>query len=171
MSTRTPIELIEIVAGDLGAMCDDVVFVGGAIVGLLITDPAAPPISATKDVDIIVSVTSNYAYSQQLGERLRRLGFSEDSEEGAPLCRWRRRDGIKLDVMPTDPGILGFSNRWCIRSWAAGGRHAGGRRAWWNPRGQGAAPVQTAMRSAERAPRRVTGAICDVFAQPRVVHP
>ncbi len=112
MSRQSPIELVELVAHDLGALCDEVVFVGGAIVGILVTDPAAPPVSSTKDVDIIVSVTSNHAYSQELGERLRGLGFSEDNDEDAPLCRWRRRDGIKLDVMPTDPRILGFSNRW-----------------------------------------------------------
>ena len=29
----------------------------------------------------------------------------------APICRWRYRD-IEVDLMPTDPGILGFSNRW-----------------------------------------------------------
>lgn len=49
----------------------------------------------------------------ELAARLRTLGFTEDSEEGAPICRFgRRHGGIKLDVMPTDPSILGFSNRW-----------------------------------------------------------
>src|SRR6266851_2931963 len=42
---------------------------------------------------------------------LRNLGFSEDSSEGAPICRWLI-DHMKLDVMPTDETILGFSNRW-----------------------------------------------------------
>ena len=32
-------------------------------------------------------------------------------EEDAPLCRWVIGD-IKVDVMPTDEKILGFSNKW-----------------------------------------------------------
>jgi hypothetical protein len=39
------------------------------------------------------------------------LGFSEDTSEGAPLCRWVR-SGTILDVVPLDEAILGFSNRW-----------------------------------------------------------
>ena len=46
------------------------------------------------------------------GDRLRGLGFAEDTSEGAPLCRWVRQETI-LDVMPLDEKILGFSNRWC----------------------------------------------------------
>jgi hypothetical protein len=45
------------------------------------------------------------------GERLRALGFLEDTSEGAPLCRWVH-SGTILDVMPLDEKILGFSNRW-----------------------------------------------------------
>ena len=29
----------------------------------------------------------------------------------APICRWRYR-GIVVDLMPTDPNVLGFANRW-----------------------------------------------------------
>jgi hypothetical protein len=46
-----------------------------------------------------------------LAEQLRGRGFSEDTSEGAPLCRWLI-DGIIVDVMPTDEATLGFSNRW-----------------------------------------------------------
>jgi predicted nucleotidyltransferase len=45
------------------------------------------------------------------GERLHKLGFSEDASEGAPICRWQHGQ-IKLDLMPLDETILGFSNRW-----------------------------------------------------------
>jgi hypothetical protein len=44
-------------------------------------------------------------------ERLRNCGFTEDTSEGAPICRWRQKKTI-LDVMPLDERILGFSNRW-----------------------------------------------------------
>lgn len=45
------------------------------------------------------------------GERLHKLGFTEDQSEGAPICRWQHGQ-IKLDLMPLDERILGFSNRW-----------------------------------------------------------
>ena len=32
-------------------------------------------------------------------------------EEGAPICRWVVA-GIRTDIMPIDPGILGFTNVW-----------------------------------------------------------
>jgi len=47
----------------------------------------------------------------RFSERLRSLGFSEDASAGAPPCRWRQGPAV-LDVMPLEPGILGFSNRW-----------------------------------------------------------
>jgi hypothetical protein len=28
------------------------------------------------------------------------------------ICRWRHRGGLILDAMPSEPGILGFENRW-----------------------------------------------------------
>jgi hypothetical protein len=37
---------------------DSFVFVGGAVVDLLITDPAAPYARSTKDVDVIVEAAS-----------------------------------------------------------------------------------------------------------------
>jgi hypothetical protein len=40
-----------------------------------------------------------------------RLGFMRDISPDAPICRWRYRD-LEVDLMPTDPAILGFANRW-----------------------------------------------------------
>jgi hypothetical protein len=65
--------------------------------------------SETYDVDVIAEIAS-YAYTV-FSERLRKLGFAEDSSEDAPLCRWQIQD-MKLDVMALDEKILGFSNRW-----------------------------------------------------------
>ena len=97
-------------AAKLKPLLPEIVFVGGCTTGLLITDPAASPVRATDDVDVIVEVAS-YAEYARFSKRLRELGFSEDSSEGAPICRWLI-DRMKLDVMPTDETILGFSNRW-----------------------------------------------------------
>jgi len=64
----------------------------------------------TKDVDAIVHVTSLVEY-YKLSDKLRAVGFKEDTSDGAPLCRWIAEDVI-LDVMPTDESILGFGNKW-----------------------------------------------------------
>jgi predicted nucleotidyltransferase len=103
-------DLFESVVRLLQPVLDELVFVGGCTTGLLITDPAASAIRPTKDVDVIVDVTS-YAKYAALSERLLALGLKEDTSEGAPLCRWRHGDLI-VDVMPIDEDVLGFSNRW-----------------------------------------------------------
>ncbi|HEY6347500.1 MAG TPA: hypothetical protein VIY49_38920 [Bryobacteraceae bacterium] len=94
----------------LRPMLGDLVFVGGAVTSLLVTDEGAGAPRTTMDVDAIAEITS-YAEYAAFGERLRALGFSEDTSEGAPLCRWGHSGRI-LDVMPLDEKILGFSNRW-----------------------------------------------------------
>jgi predicted nucleotidyltransferase len=104
------IELIELAVARLGALADEMVFLGGCATGLLITDPLAPPIRATNDVDVISEVASLIEY-QRLSKRLRAQGFSEDQSSDAPICRWQAQ-GVVLDVMPTSPEILGFGNPW-----------------------------------------------------------
>lgn len=101
-----------VVARALGELVEEVVFVGGMIRQLLVTDPAAGPPRPTKDVDCIVntgSLIDYYAFS----DRLHQKGFSECMDEGAPLCRWVVND-VPVDVMPVDPAILGFSNVWYL---------------------------------------------------------
>jgi hypothetical protein len=94
----------------LQPLLDELVFVGGCVTGLLITDEAVPAARPTLDVDAIVEITSYVGYVN-FSERLRDVGFSQDSSEGAPACRWKNGD-ITLDVMPLNEKILGFSNRW-----------------------------------------------------------
>ncbi len=84
---------------------------GGQVAELLITEPGAARVRATDDVDVIVAVTTRTAY-HKLGEELRARGFVEDMRPEAPLCRWRSRQGLALDVMPIEESILGFSNPW-----------------------------------------------------------
>ena len=102
--------MIRHVAARLGHLRERVVFLGGAATALLITDEAAPDVRVTVDVDVIVEIASRGDY-YRLAESLRAAGFSEDTREGAPVCRWLV-EGIAVDVMPTDAGILGFSNQW-----------------------------------------------------------
>lgn len=103
-------ERLGLVAEALGDLRSRVVFVGGAVLELYATDPAAPEPRPTLDVDCIVEVSTRLAYSK-LEEDLRRKGFRNDQSEGAPLCRWLLNE-IKVDVMPLRPDILGFSNEW-----------------------------------------------------------
>jgi hypothetical protein len=94
----------------LKPVVDELVFVGGCTTWLFITDPGAGGLRTTLDVDAIAEITSWHDY-HVFEKRLRKLGFTEDTSEGAPLCRWLHGD-VKLDVMPLDEKILGFSNRW-----------------------------------------------------------
>ena len=60
--------MMELVAERLGdGLREELVFVGGAVTGLLITDPAQPAIRPTEDVDLIVEATvrADYAHVEK----------------------------------------------------------------------------------------------------------
>jgi hypothetical protein len=104
-------EILELVAHYLGDdLLGQVVFVGGAVAGLLITDPAMPTIRPTEDVDLVVNVMVLSEY-HQVEEAFRGRGFKPDMSADAPVCRWRI-DGLMVDVMPMVENVLGFSNKW-----------------------------------------------------------
>jgi predicted nucleotidyltransferase len=104
------LDLLVAAATVLKPMLPELVFVGGCATGLLITDPAMSQVRATIDVDVIVEVTSYVGYTQ-LSDRLRTLGLSADQDASAPLCRWKHGE-LRIDVMPLEELILGFSNKW-----------------------------------------------------------
>jgi len=101
---------VEAVAGALGELCDELVFVGGCAASLLVDSPSAPPVRVTLDVDLVAEVASRTDY-YVLERRFGDLGLVRDSSEGAPLCRWRLGE-IAVDLMPTVEKVLGFTNRW-----------------------------------------------------------
>ena len=98
---------LELAASALGSLLEELVLVGGCATGLLITDPGVPAVRATLDVDWLTEVTPLASY-YALCERLRERGFSECPEV---ICRWQK-GALKVDVMSTDPDVLGFSNTW-----------------------------------------------------------
>ncbi len=99
------------VAERLGPLLHKVVFAGGCATGLLVTDEAVPDVRATVDVDMIIDVISRADY-HRIEKKLRELGFSQPIDDDTQIiCRWEI-DDIKVDIMPTDESILGFSNRW-----------------------------------------------------------
>lgn len=65
----------------LRPMLGDLVFVGGAVTSLLVTDEGAGLPRPTLDVDAIAEISSFAEYAA-FGARLRELGFSEDHSEG-----------------------------------------------------------------------------------------
>jgi predicted nucleotidyltransferase len=104
-------EMLKTVAVALG---DDLrarlVFVGGCTTALYITDAITlEGVRATDDVDLIVDLVG-FAEWAELMDRLRQRGFSEAPDDNI-ICRMRLGE-LKVDFMPDDEAILGFSNRW-----------------------------------------------------------
>ncbi len=105
--------MLERAARELEPFLDELAFVGGATIALWITDPGAPEPRVTKDVDVVVEVTSRLAW-YRFEERLRDHGLRQDSSSPV-ICRWRvgaPEDELLLDLMPDNATILGFENRW-----------------------------------------------------------
>jgi hypothetical protein len=107
------IDMLMAVARVLNRLPQPVVYTGGATISLYLDALSARDMRPTDDVDCVVEVTSQREY-YRLSATLRALGLSEDTSPGAPLCRWLC-EGVKLDVMPVDPQVLGFGNRWYER--------------------------------------------------------
>ena len=109
-------EQILIVAERLGQLREDVVFLGGMVRELLVTDPVVPGRRFTRDVDVIVQIGTR-AQHARFSQEIRALGFTEDMSEDAPICRFVLKgafqgENLPVDFMPLDEEILGFSNRW-----------------------------------------------------------
>ena len=105
------LDMIMAVAQALGPdICKRTAFVGGATTGLLVTDDfAREGVRLTDDVDVIIDIVSYGAWTR-FQEELRKRGFSESPDEDV-ICRMRL-GRLKVDFMPDDERILGFSNRW-----------------------------------------------------------
>lgn len=104
------IELLEGALDALGSLADDLTFVGGATIGLWITNPAAPFPRATDDVDAVCDVTTYVEFSA-LEDRLRRETRLRNDPE--MVGRWRDSTAsLVIDVMPAIAVPLGFSNPW-----------------------------------------------------------
>ncbi len=91
-------EVIRRISLALGEMNDQVIFVGGATIGLYINDPGAEDVRVTKDVDITVEIAS-VGELESIRENLVKKGFKQSPEDSV-LCRFRY-DNIKVDVMST----------------------------------------------------------------------
>jgi predicted nucleotidyltransferase len=106
------VECIATVAKGLGDLLERVVFVGGATLGFYVDQlpEKLMDVRGSEDVDLVVEISTRAHYAD-LEASLRRRGFNHDQTPGAPICRFLFA-GVKVDVMPTDPSILSFSNTW-----------------------------------------------------------
>lgn len=105
--------LIEYVAEGLGEeFLAEVAFVGGCTTAMLVTDAVVmDDIRFTDDVDLVVELAGIGAW-QRLTERLAAKKFKITGEDEIN-CRFRFHDVI-VDVMPSDPAVLGYANRWFV---------------------------------------------------------
>lgn len=106
------IRRLTLTAEALPILVNRLVFVGGGVTELLITDAAGRKPRATKDLDCIIEVASSVNY-HGVEKILRESGFSHDRGDPPVICRWLKGELI-LDVMPTIGGIVGPSNIWCM---------------------------------------------------------
>ena len=107
-------EMLKAVALALGdELRARLVFVGGCTTALYITDPITlEGVRATDDIDLIVDL-AGFAEWADLMARLRKRGFTEAADDNV-ICRMKLGE-LKVDFMPDDEAILGFSNRWYAR--------------------------------------------------------
>ena len=99
--------LLEDAVRKLAPFLDEIVFVGGVTLGLLITDEAAAPIRGTTDVDVIAEIVT-YADYIAFSDRLSKAHFTEDTDL---ICRWHNGT-LTLDLLALNKEVLGFTNIW-----------------------------------------------------------
>jgi hypothetical protein len=101
---------LRLIAEALGELREQVVFLGGAVAGLLTTDPLSDGVRATRDVDAVVNAAR--ATFHRIEEQVAQRGFARDVHGGV-ICRWvHKESGLRFDLMPVQAEVLGFSNSW-----------------------------------------------------------
>lgn len=101
--------IIKKIAQALGELNEQVVYVGGATVGLYINDPAADDVRPTKDVDISVAIAS-LGELENIRVQLLKKGFVH-AEEQDIICRFHYED-VMVDVMNTKAIGWAPANPW-----------------------------------------------------------
>lgn len=94
---------------------DNMAFVGGCTTALYLSDEfTLEQVRHTDDVDIIVHVIGRADF-HKLQETLRKSGFKvpmpPPGEKAPPICAMQL-GALRVDIMPDDQEILGFTNRW-----------------------------------------------------------
>lgn len=88
---------------------EQVVYVGGRIVGLLITDSIEDDVRPTYDIDVALDLgRTDVVAHYSLQKKLESLGFKPD---GNVNCRYVL-DDFMIDVMYTDGALQGINSNW-----------------------------------------------------------
>lgn len=102
------LKVVEKVALALGELNEDVIYVGGAVVSLYVTDEGAEQPRPTKDIDISVQISS-YPQMDQLRAKLAGKKIYPAPNEKV-LYRYSYED-ILIDFIPYEETPLGPTNR------------------------------------------------------------
>lgn len=102
---------IKRIARALGDLNTRVVYVGGAVVSLYISDPAAEDMRPTQDIDISLEITT-LGQLENLRQELARKRFIQSAEDTV-MCRFHY-NGIPVDVMATEEIGWAPANRWFL---------------------------------------------------------
>lgn len=103
------LNVVEKVAFSLEELNKDVVYVGGAVVSLYVTDEGAEQPRPTKDIDISVQV-STYSQMEELREKLASKKIYPAPSEKV-MFRYSYQD-ILIDFIPIEETPLGPNNSW-----------------------------------------------------------
>lgn len=95
----------------LGKEAEDFCAVGGGAIWLYLPNETdAARIRPTEDVDFVVPAKTLAEY-HKLEEKLRKLGFRNDTRAGAPICRYLYKE-VTVDFMPARSKVLNLNSRW-----------------------------------------------------------
>jgi predicted nucleotidyltransferase len=108
-NTDRNLEVVLKISHALGEMNERVIFVGGAIIGFYVNDPAAQDARPTKDVDITIEIAT-LGELESIRQELVKRGFRQ-SPENDVICRFRY-DTIEVDVMSTVAVGWAPANQW-----------------------------------------------------------
>lgn len=103
------LKAVEKVALSLEELNNDVIYVGGAVVSLYVTDEGAEQPRPTKDIDISVQISS-YSQMDELREKLATKNIYPAPAEKV-MYRYSYED-ILIDFIPFEETPLGPTNRW-----------------------------------------------------------
>lgn len=103
------LKVVEKVALSLEELNKDVIYVGGAVVSLYVTDEGAELPRPTKDIDISVQINT-YSQMDELREKLASKKIYPVPSEKV-MYRYSHED-ILIDFIPFEETPLGPTNRW-----------------------------------------------------------
>lgn len=103
------LKVVEKVATALDELNKDVIYVGGAIVSLYVTDEGAEQPRPTKDIDVAVQISS-YGQMNELREKLAQKKIFPATTESV-MYRYTHEE-ILIDFIPYEETPLGPTNSW-----------------------------------------------------------